>query len=833
MRRISFVLLTLIGFFNGPLGAQSPDVFKAQFKSPPKKAYPKTYWWWLNGHVDTVRIREEIFAMHEAGLSGFDIFDIGVPASDTVVKDGAPFLGQESLQAIELALRLAKSLDMTAGLSMASSWNAGGAWIKPQHAAKSIYFSVTEWTGKKGARLSFPLIDKTDERGRSKWIEFTADGRPVYYEDVAILAIPDRKEISNLTPSDILNVTDYFDPASETLDWDHRGAYKIYRYVCSNSGEQLKLPSKLSAGPIIDHFDAEATAAHFNYVLDKLRTILPQGIEHSALKSLYLASYEATGFTWTPTLPEVFEKINGYEIYPFIPSLFDEGIFDPELVGSFQRDFRRTLSELMIDNFYRVAKRISNANGLMINSESGGPGFPLHNVPVEPLKSLGVMDLPRGEFWINHNRLNAEGIDILRVVKEVSAASHIYARGMVEEEAFTTFQHWQEGPFEMKPAGDRAFCEGMNKVVVHGSSHNPRGYGLPGIYYGAGTHFNDRRIWWPKVKPFTDYLARISLIGQSGNFVSDVLYYYGDAIPNYAGHKNGRFTVGPGFDYEVINTEILNQLRVKDGQLELPSGARFKLLVLEDEKIMHPEVFQKLRELLKGGAIVLGDKPDSIAHRLNLPQRSYSREDIESLWSEKYPLNDEGITGKVISGISPLELIQQMEITPDFTYADADLFLMDFIHYKMEDRHFYFIRNATDQWLTRKCLFRQNGSYAEIWNPVDGSAEPALLGKQKESGFEIPLSLPPFGSLFVVFSQSAGPNRENPMIISEGDLSLPQFSVSGGDLILWEDGRFHFSMGEQDKFFDNYIKKETLTGAWEVFFPPGWDAPERAIFPQL
>ncbi len=111
----------------------------------------------------------------------------------------------------------------------------------------------------------------------------------------------------------------------------------------------------------------------------------------------------------------------------------------------------------------------------------------------------------------------------------------------------------------MKMVGDRAFCEGMNRVVVHGFSHNPEGTGTPGIVYHAGTHFNDKRVWWTKAKPFNEYLARISAVFQASKFYADVLYYYGDDIPNYGGHKNSRFTAGPGYDYEIVNTEILKQ----------------------------------------------------------------------------------------------------------------------------------------------------------------------------------------------------------------------------------------------------------------------------------
>jgi len=327
-----------------------------------------------------------------------------------------------------------------------------------------------------------------------------------------------------------------------------------------------------------------------------------------------MASYEAKGFTWTTTLPRVFKNINGYNINKFLPALFGYN-YSPSLHNNFRADFQRTLSELMINNFYKRSKEICNQYGLKNNSEAGGPGLPLHNVPVEPLKALGALDIPRGEFWINHGRFNDEGIDILRVVKEVAAASHIYDRGVVEMEAFTTFQHWQEGPFEMKSLGDRAFCEGMNKVVFHGSTHNPAGTGFPGIVYHAGTHYNDKRVWWGKIKPFNEYLSRISFILQEADFKADVLFYYGDTIPNYGGHKNSRFSPGPGYEYEIVNTEILNKVTVINGKLVLPTGAQFSLLVLADSYVIDSEVLLKLNELAGQGAQIIGEKPVRIAGR--------------------------------------------------------------------------------------------------------------------------------------------------------------------------------------------------------------------------
>src|SRR5690625_1329982 len=55
------------------------DILQSGFVDPPDNAKVKVYWWWINGSADKIRIREELEAFREAGISAVDIFDIGTP----------------------------------------------------------------------------------------------------------------------------------------------------------------------------------------------------------------------------------------------------------------------------------------------------------------------------------------------------------------------------------------------------------------------------------------------------------------------------------------------------------------------------------------------------------------------------------------------------------------------------------------------------------------------------------------------------------------------------------------------------------------------------------
>ena len=827
----------LCSLFTFGLNAQESAIYKQMrqnFQQPPNTAKPTVYHWWLGGDVDTVRLKEEILSFDKAGIAGFTIFEIG--SRDTVfVGAGPEFLGEASLETIKVAVEEAGKYGMEVGLNTASSWNAGGNWLTPKHAAKSIYQRKVNVSGggKEKIKLPFPDIPEKDPRGRKRLISYGKDGKPVYSEEIAVLAIPLVGENAAIDTSLIKDVSIYFDANKEVLNWEvPEGDWKIVRYVSSNSGENLVLPSKYSAGPIVDHFDADATAFHFNYIIDRLESKLGD-LRKTSLKNLYMASYEARGFNWTPTLPQEFQELNGYDLKKFLPILFGEVSLSQEATAAFRAGFQRTLSELMIKNFYMKSKEICNAHGLKNNSEAGGPGYPLHDVPVEPLKALGKgLDIPRGEFWINHHNFSEEGMDVLRVVKEVSSASNIYGVGMVEMEAFTTFQQWQEGPYEMKPMGDRAFAEGMNRVVVHGSTHNPKGTGNPGIVYHAGTHYNDKRVWWKKVRPFNDYLARISYVLQEADFQADVLYYYGDTIPNYGGHKRSRFNPGEGYDFELLNTEILFGLEVKNGKIINPrNGAEFKVLALTKEHEINPKVLSKLEQMASSGAIITGPKPNRIAPERNMKELPNMNGWLDNLWKPFSKQSFKPGSKAIYYNVSVGEILKALELSPDFSYKGNGFYTLDYTHYQKGDMDFYFIVNTTGEWLSRDLIFRQEGEVPELWNPENGNISPIPIYKETAEGISLPLSLAPHESAFVVFKPGIKPVHFTK--IAHGGIHPPKVRYSDQGIEFWEEGEFGLGHGEDTLIINNFPNVKALEGAWEIYFPEGWGAPDKAIFPEL
>ncbi|MDD4191624.1 MAG: glycosyl hydrolase, partial [Mangrovibacterium sp.] len=595
----------------------NPDL-EACFVDPPAAFRPWAYWVWINGNVSQAELSRDLEEIKAKGMGGFDIFDCGERFPDQgEVPAGPAFLGSESVKAIGHAIREADRLGLGLGLITSSSWNAGGSWIKPEHANMALFPServLVKGPSRFDEKLPFPSFpEKTPKR---------EDGKPLFYKEIAVVAYP------NATDSVIRDISLVKDISGQVdqdgrLRWDvPDGEWNIVRFICTNTGKMLHSPSINSNGLVIDHFNPDATQVHFQSIVDSL---MKGGITlgDNALKYLYLCSYEVWGISWTPNFQNEFSARRGYSIIPYLPALTGQTIGNEEVTSRFRYDFDKTICDLIVDAHYKNATRISNQYGLQLSAESGGPG----PVPVEALKALGALDIPRGEFWYGSNT---------SLVKEIACAAHIYGKELVEQEAYTSWVMWQEGPCDLKAISDNSFCNGMNKIIFHTYPHHPDGNDSPGWAYYAGTHIGPGRVWWPKAKPFMDYLSRCSFLLRQGLFVGDVCYYYGDQGFNYVPEKNTDPSLGYGYDYDVTNPEvILTRMDAVDGKIVLPDGMSYELLALPSRKDMDLEVLRKIQKLVRAGVTIAGPKPSQSNGLNRYPEKDEEvRKLADELWGD-------------------------------------------------------------------------------------------------------------------------------------------------------------------------------------------------------
>ena len=820
----------------------SETSLSAGFQEPPDSARPSVYYIFLNGYVNRDYLEHELRQLREMGIGGLCVFDMGARGlKEAFPPTGPAFMSTEWIDNFAHIIQEADKLDFDVQLAVSSSWDMGASWVKPRDASMALYHSSVLVEGPTGYNKLLPFPSIPDKSPRDK------QGRPLFHRDVAVLTFPESQSKSvgqnKLIIEDrdsILDLTEKLD-SSGRLNWKvPPGKWTIIRFVCANTGERLKVPSPASDGLATDHFSRKATLSYIQHLTHRLKERLGD-LRKTPLKQLYLPSYEVRGAIWTPDFIERFQEYRGYDPTSYLPALIDYTFKDKNLTERFIYDFRKTLGDLLVDAYYRTAGEFAQRVGLGIEAEAGGPGPPVHQVPVDALKALGAIDELRGEFW--PWRTDREN---LWVVKETACAAHIYGRRKVHMEAFTGFRHWQDGPSDLKPSADRAFCEGMNHVVWHTSCHQPPEAGKPGWVYGAGTHLTPNLVWWSKAKPFLRYLSRCSFMLQQGHFVADVCYYYGDQGFNFVPPKHVDPSLGFGYDYDVVNAEvILERMSVRNGRLVLrqeslglPDGMHYEILILPNRDDINLQVLQKIADLVKDGATVVGPKPTRSTGLTGYPDCDRKVKKLaRSLWGNcngKTVLEHRYGKGRIIWGRPLRRILSERGVGPDFHYTgekkDAAL---DYIHRHTPEADIYFVRNKGMRPESVNAHFRVSDKVPELWLPDTGKIEKQLVYEQTADGIRVPLKLGPADSLFIVFRKS----DDRPHLISaDSPLTVTTVAENEVRVTASKNGLYTLktSDGQTVGFkIDGILPEMRLTGPWKVRFPAGCGAPDYVSLDKL
>ena len=233
------------------------------FHNPTEAYRPGAFWCWLNGNMSTTSITRDLEAMKSKGINRAEIWDVAAIRDSTFIPAGGAFLGDASVGLIKHAIAEGKRLKMSIGIVASSGWNAGGSWVTPEWASKNLYFSKVDVTGPKTLAIDLPF-PKFPEGCPMK-----DKNTPVFYKDVSVLAFPNTagNVIDDITK--VIPLTTRFKDGK--LVWEvPEGKWTILRFVCSNNGQQLIVPSPKSNGLFIDFFYPQATIRHLKYFMDRL-----------------------------------------------------------------------------------------------------------------------------------------------------------------------------------------------------------------------------------------------------------------------------------------------------------------------------------------------------------------------------------------------------------------------------------------------------------------------------------------------------------------------------------------------------------------------------------
>jgi hypothetical protein len=593
---------------------------------------------------------------------------------------------------------------------------------------------------------------------------------------------------------DVVDLTSKMKPDGR-LDWTPpAGNWVVLRMGYSLTGVTNHPASPEGTGLEVDKLNPDHVRSYISTYLDNYKSAVGELMGKRGLQYVINDSWEAGTQNWTENLIAEFSRRRGYDPRPWLPVLTGRVIESSESSDRFLWDFRRTLSDMLTEYHYDLLEALLKKRGLGHYGESHEEGRAFIGDGMEVKRRN---DVPMAAMWTQKPGVNEEQFGYDADIRESASVAHIYGQNLVAAESLTASSGaWAWSPETLKPTADKELAMGLNRFVIHTSVHQPLLDKTPGIGLGPfGQWFTRNETWAEQAKVWTTYLARNSYLLQQGQFVADMVYFYGEDsnLTSLFLHKAPAIPEGYNFDY--INADALvNALSFKDGQLRTPSGVTYRLLVLDPyTQHMSLRVLRKIRDLVDAGAVVAGPKPT------DTPSLSDDKAEFakiaDDLWGGTPAGHSHG-KGKVF-GSGPLPLVlQSLGISPDFAYTkpDTDTELL-YVHRKLSNADVYFVDNRRDRNEDLEVKLRVQGMEAELWHPDTGVIEPASF-RIADGQTSVPLTLEPWETVFVVFRKPAHSSSR----------SLPRFS----DLAL-----------------------VTIEGPWRVSFQENRGAPSKVDFPNL
>ncbi len=823
------IAIFVLAFAISTTAATEPDPLNQGWTHPPSDARLRAYWWWLNGNVTRAAITRDLEEMKAKGFGGAVLLDADGSSQDGNARapHGPTFFSPEWRALYQHTLREADRLGLELSLNILSGWNLGGPMVTADDAAKKLVWSEMTITGPTNFVRLLPaprgrdgyyrdvftvaFRKKPTEESATKHQPIRNWEQKAVHKTLVPFSAPDSTPLFQDFPAEpgeedtrtkeVIDLTSKLDKDG-VLRWQApAGEWQVLRFGCTiGDHSRVSTCSQGWEGYALDVLDAGAFERYWDAVVEPL--LADAGLlAGKSLKYLHTDSWEVEAINWTPTLREEFRRLRGYDLLPFAPVLAGRIVNSRLESNRFLNDFRKTLGDLAIDHHYRIFRDRAHQHGLLIHPESGGP----HAVPIDAQQCLGWNDAPMSEFWAWSWR-HRIGDDNRFFVKQPASAAHTYGRKLVLGEGFTTIgPHWQETLWDnLKPAFDKAACEGLNLLVWHAFVCSPAEMGIPGQQYFAGTHLNPNVTWWNFSTPFFDYLNRCQWMLQQGLFAADVLYYYGDHVPNFTQHKRtDPAHILPGYDYDVITEEaILTRLSADHGRLRLPDGMEYRVLVLPNRAMISLPVLRKLKALVQSGATVIGPKPAEASSMQDFPRCDQEVVSLaEEVWGQSGGTTGEHRfgAGRVIWGKTAREVMTGDGVPPDFEVSGAKPDAMiDYLHRREGLADIYFVANRSNRWEDVHCAFRVAGKAPELWDPVSGEHHFAAAYNEANGRTTLPLEVAPCGSIFVVFRE---PVARHPATARSNRLKLEPC--------------------------------QELAGPWMVKFDPKWGGPASVKFDGL
>ncbi|WP_316810750.1 glycosyl hydrolase [Pedobacter heparinus] len=818
----SLAPLFYIGPFPGLLNAMEIPVGKSplyqSFLNPPAQARPFVRWWWNGGRINEQELVRELDMLKEKGISGVEINPIAFPSGNKPMGHQVhTWLGDDWLDILQKTLAAAKERGITCDIIVGSGWPFGGDFLEKDEQIQLLALGTRKLTGNQNyhikkeellADMDFLLSHKT---GTKELYEVRLAPAYMASFDAGTTLQIDTNEFSVNVP-----------------EGDHILHYlvKLTGYTAVTHG------APGASGPVLNHYNKAAVQRYLNRMSDAITgKIGPMG-DH--FRSVFVDSLELRGANWCNDLLQEFKKRRGYDVAPYLPYILfkinkastynggqviggeDVTKFSGQAQDDIERvryDFEITRLELFDERFLKTFVDWCKKNKVKSRVQAYGREY-------YTLKSAMQLDIPECETWLRADvgtdlkeKLFASGRGYRPVNKFVASAAWLTGKRMVScEEITNTSLVFNDTLERIKITGDQSNLSGVTHSILHGFNYSPKEIPFPG-WVRYGSYFNERNTWWPYLKTWIDYKARLSAVFQASEMQSDIAIMFPSADmwskvglqyqqwpqviqPDYANnvweaiHQNGG-----GCDY--IDEQILATGKFSNGQLHYGPRSYKTLMMLEMESIA-PETTAALKKFAAAGGrvIFIGKDPVKTFGLANHKQQDQQIAiEIQSL-KKAYP-------NHIISYPAPAptqsmiswykELLAKLRI-PVYVNIDKPVSHVNQVYYKHQEGDVFFISNYNLKSAHEfTATFHIPGKTAWVWDPQTGKK---YLYPTQGAKNKLKISLDPAESLLIVFN-----NETN------GELYPVRKAI--------------------------HTNPQAITGTWKVTLEKVYDSPRKLEMQQL
>lgn len=730
----------------GELGSSGDPLYE-NFRHPKAAARPFYRWWWNDNRVTKEEVRRELRLMAEQGAGGVEINPIALPEVYAELPgEKLEWLSREWNDVLLAAVDEAKKLDMIVDLIVGTGWPFGGAFLASDETIQGLELTME-----------------------------TIQGPAALEKKIDIPDDPDHKIVQiKLFPTFITNVDNGID-LTYHIEQDNtlvvnipNGEWNLFIVTWRNKFREVMFGTKGGDGPVLDHFNKNAVVKYLNRMSDALNPLFG-GVMGKKLRALFCDSIELEGANWTSDLSEEFRERYNYQLEPYLPLILAPEVeTDEQFVDTLKRvryDFSKLLADLFMERFILPYHNWCLQNGVVSRYQAYGHPW----LYTDLLDGYLIPDIPESDQWLyNAGWVRHHRIDDIRYAiwnKYASSGGHLTGKKIISCEAMTNTRGLWEATLEyIKQATDLNIVSGINHLVLHGFNYSPPDADFPG-WIRFGTYFSENNTWWPYLKLWSDYAARLGQIFQDSQYKSqiaimgptpDVWSEHGldrnpwNTTPHYL-HDLWQALNHHGYCSDYVNATILQGAQFTDGKLCYGPMA-YDLLVCCDIHTIHPDTARSLFTFAENGGKILfiNAIPSRSPNLMAAEDDIVVQQSMDKLLAEfpaqvkpaEYPEED-NLTTWIGSRLKELSVAPAVDISN----PDERLFMIN--HHK-DNRNIYFFCNShRERAIEFDATFPQKNKTVWEWH-----AETGEKSVYAASGQSVRIHLKPLQSLLLVLDET-------------------------------------------------------------------------------